>query len=167
MSYRNNMVKTFKEQHAPRRPLSDEEMDTIEEKVRTTWGNASEDEKADWTSVWRGQALGRDVERNSIVAMPEEEANTNFRQWCDGGDRQRPIDLGAIAHFMSNTTHKARKQLAMHDQLLLVSEAADRCSELAKVDPQHGMWGCYGLKKICRQTTPMPSSAVGKTSRPN
>jgi hypothetical protein len=73
--------------------------------------------------------------------------------WCSRGSAHEPIPLQDIVAHQKQTAGQRRKEVAMNDPSLWVSQAPHRASTMGPND-QHDMWGCFGKKRSCKHAMP-------------
>ena len=152
MAWRNHALAAFKQQIAPDRKLTPEELQQFEAESRRKWQKMATPEVAAWRSVSEGQRLERSL--GASPPLPLADRETPFEPWCAAGTRELPVhlsDLKAIFTSMDAEVVECLKQ-NYNDKSLLVGTAIPRASALP-ADPHchHGILGCFALKKnVCR-----------------
>ena len=84
-----------------------------------------------------------------------------FEPWAGCGCCARPVPIDAVADDIERVPYREAVRLAYDDPALHVLQAPVRASALPKgVEVQHGVWGCFAAKRICRVTMPVSRAAA-------
>ena len=84
-----------------------------------------------------------------------------FTPWVGCGCSARPVPIDAIAGALHGSVQADRVAFSYDDPSLKVTGAPTRASSLpAGAEIQHGMWGCFASKLVCRDVMPRPLAAA-------
>ena len=99
LQFRNHKFSTFKQIHAPDRPMSLAERRALGKTCREEWNAMAADAQSDWRRVRKGSQLARELVSTDIVA--DKAPIQPFASWCGAGCAGCPLPLHGIREAWS------------------------------------------------------------------
>ena len=155
--FRNHRFSRHRKKAKPGQKMKPDDIQKLSEQCQAEWEAMSEVERNAWRTQSEAKKLTDFVECHAVVASPPLPLDDPraFDPWVGCGCSSRPIPVDAIADELSSSVKDERESVAYDDPSLSVKDAPRRASSLpAGSEVQHGMWGCFASKHICRVVMP-------------
>ena len=158
--YSNQQRSIFKQLHAPDRPLTEGEMETMNSRISRGWTAFSDHDRSQWDSVAHSNAEKRRIKR--LAGRAEVGDVAREQRWkplwgCKQKKSHQCIPPEEIVKEHGKLGAKRRRQKARKDDFLRLASPIDNKVSTSTTNDKDLIFGCAGLKKnVCRAVLPEP-----------